>query len=236
MKLMKLVMDERVKHRLTGVVVLVSIAVIFVPAMIKKSNQRLGENITVSIKLPPKPVLPEVAMVQEKAIFNTMKVASIAVPTIAAAPPASQLASAAPAAMKLPKTSTQLASVIAPVKATVVPASKVAVQSIKAPVVKTGALPNKITQSIANKVALAKEGGYVIQLASFTQQRNAEMLVNRLRTKGYKANYSKAASKQGEVYKVMVGQLNRRDDALLLQKKLADSMQLSGFIIKAEVI
>ena len=40
MKLMKLMMDERVKHRLTGVVVLVSIAVIFVPAMIKKSNKR----------------------------------------------------------------------------------------------------------------------------------------------------------------------------------------------------
>ena len=37
---MKFVMDERIKHRLTGLVVILSIAAIFLPEQVKKSNQR----------------------------------------------------------------------------------------------------------------------------------------------------------------------------------------------------
>ena len=39
---MKFVMNEQLKHRLTGLVVLLSLGVIFVPAMIKKSTRHLG--------------------------------------------------------------------------------------------------------------------------------------------------------------------------------------------------
>ena len=41
---MKFVMDERLKHRLTGVVVILAIAAIFVPAVMKKSNQHSKQN------------------------------------------------------------------------------------------------------------------------------------------------------------------------------------------------
>lgn len=121
MKLMKLITDERVKHRLTGVVVILSIAIIFVPAMIKKSNQHLGENINLSIKLPPRPELPKVAVLEEKAVFDAVKVARVSMPTMAQPPHASQVASVVPLAKTISTASApkqpamQLASEIAPV-------------------------------------------------------------------------------------------------------------------------
>ena len=56
-------------------------------------------------------------------------------------------------------------------------------------------------------------------------------LVSRLRHKGYAAKYSK----QGSMYKVVVSSLGSRDHARVLQKKLADTMQMTGLIVRAQV-
>lgn len=204
MKLMKLLLDERVKHRLTGVLVIISIAVIFVPAMIKKSNQHLGERINVSVKLPPKPVLPKVAVVKEKAVFNSVKVAHVDMPTISAPPKSTQLVKAVEEIKPVAK----------------VPAVQVALQEPVKPIAAS------VDQ---NKI---KESNYVVQLAAFSQEQNAASLVTRLKNKGFTASYNK----QGDIYKVYVGgSIARRDEARVLQKKLADSLQLNGLIIKEEV-
>ncbi len=219
MKLMKMVMDERVKHRLTGVLVLLSIAIIFVPAMIKKSNQHIGEHINVSVKLPPKPVLPNVAMVKEKAVFEEIKVARADVPMIAV----NKASDVSKPLMNAPKVPASLRSEVLKTQA------KLLQKQIKSPTPIAAVIAPSVVDN-AKKNTLIKDS-YVIQLGSFSQERNAEGLVSRLRNKGYQANYSK----QGEVYKVVVGQLNGRDDARVLQKKLAESMQINGLIIKAEV-
>jgi DedD protein len=220
MKLVDLMMDERVKHRLTGVVVIIAIAIIFVPAMIKKSNQRLSENINVSVKLPPKPILPDVAVAQEKAVFNTVKVARVDVPVVNTNVASTQLAKNDVVAPSLNRVSSSSSLHVA---TKVIPLS-------------TQSLPvSAATKSIALQPKLVKSEAYVVQLASFNQQHNAELLVTRLKSKGYQASYTKIASKQGDVYKVVVGQVAKRDDAQLLQKKLADNMQLQGFIVKTEV-
>ncbi|MDX2347116.1 MAG: SPOR domain-containing protein [Legionella sp.] len=89
---MNLAIDERTKHRLTGLVVIIAVAIIFVPAMLKKSNQHLEENIHVSVQLPPKPTLPKVAIAEEKAVFETVKVAKVALPKPIEAIPESEIA------------------------------------------------------------------------------------------------------------------------------------------------
>lgn len=78
---MNLAIDERTKHRITGLIVIMAFAIIFVPAMLKKSNQRLEENIRVSVQLPPRPTLPQVAVATEQTVFDTVKVARVALPT-----------------------------------------------------------------------------------------------------------------------------------------------------------
>ncbi|MFT4058748.1 MAG: SPOR domain-containing protein [Legionella sp.] len=74
---MKLVMDERLKHRLVGISVILSLGAIFLPAMMKKSSQRLESNFSVKVQLPPKPNAPNVAVTNEEQMFKTIKVAKV---------------------------------------------------------------------------------------------------------------------------------------------------------------
>lgn len=211
---MKFVMDENVKHRLTGVVVILSIAVIFLPAMMKKSNRHFEESISVSMKLPVKPLPPAVVIPKQNAMFKSVKVAHIEIPAMAEAPYPSVIAKAEPLSVNPP------------------PVMAKAESSVKKSVIPAAVLPAKIIAAIAPKPS---KKGYGIQLASFTQQRNAEYLVARLRKQGYVATYMKFNGKQGTFYQVVVGQVDQRNDALNLQKKLATNMQLNGFIIKTGV-
>ncbi|WP_412756759.1 SPOR domain-containing protein [Legionella bozemanae] len=79
---MKLVIDEKLKHRLVGVAVVLSLGAIFLPAMMKKSSQRLENNFSVKVQLPPKPTTPNVAVTDEKEMFKTIKVAKIEIPPV----------------------------------------------------------------------------------------------------------------------------------------------------------
>lgn len=222
----KIALDERVKYRLTGVLVIVSIAVIFLPAMIKRSNQHLSEHVNVSVKLPPKPVLPHVAMVQEKTVFSEIKVARVEIPEVAPRPsnekrvqvafdepahpaPVAVVNKAEPVVAKVTKT--------APVR---VELTQRLASNLKA------TLPSSQPQKITGP----KEA-YAVQLAAFSQKQNALALVARLRGKGYTA----AVNQQGGMYKVVVTSLGNRDRARLLQKKLAETMQMTGLIVRAQV-
>ena len=221
---MKFVLDERLKHRLTGLVVIISVAIIFVPAMIKRSNQRLEESINVSIQLPPKPSVPSVNVSKQETIFNEVKVAHVDIPAVPAAP----------AVIKPVARPTQIVKLDVPVNKKTNPAATVRRSELPKKVVNTTTvsradLPNKLVKTIA-----MKEGGYGVQLASFGQQVNAQALVNRLKSHGYPANYNKISTRQGAFYKVVVGQLAKRDDAEFLQKKLSQNMQLKGFVVKTD--
>ena len=226
---MKFVIDERIKHRLTGLVVIVSIAAIFVPAMMKKSNQHLDEKVNLSVRLPSKPLAPKVLIAGEKALFQSVKVAHVDIQSVGAAPHDTQMVKAEPLSIK-----STVPSVVAALNKGPGLAEKtnnVLTTSIKVAAV---AAPIKLVQSIdlKNKLLAHKKETYAVQLASFSQQNNARLLVTKLRKQGYKASYNKFSGKQGEFYKVMVGELDQKDEAITLQRQLASSLQLNGFIVK----
>ena len=210
---MKFVMDERIKHRLTGVVVIVSIAVIFLPAMMKKSNQHFEESISVSLKLPAKPVPPQVAIPNKKIMFESVKVAHVVLPTRIDEPLPVFIAKAEP-----------LSKPVAPAVVNKAEPSPKSVIAKMTPLKKMAVL-----------TPVTSKEAYGIQLASFSQESNAAFLVGRLRKQGYVAKYNKLNTKQGSVYKVVVGQLQQKTEAVNLQKKLAMNMQLNGFVIKTGV-
>ena len=219
---MKFVMDERIKHRLTGMVVIVAIAAIFLPAMLKKSNQHIEENVNLSVRLPAKPTLPKIDVADKTTLFHSVKVAEIAMPSVTGASRHLQIAKAEPLAIK---------SVVPPAPILNKQTDIAKAESVVAPAVKALAVSS---QKLAKAVVLKKQM-YAVQLASFVQQENAKSLVIRLRSKGYIATYNKFTGKKGDFYKVIVGQLNEIDKAKNLQKILATSMQLDGFVIKAGV-
>jgi DedD protein len=79
---MKLIIDERAKHRMVGIAVLLSIVVVFAPAILKKSQQRFEDSISVSVSLPPKPILPRVTAREPNALFHTVKMAQADIPKV----------------------------------------------------------------------------------------------------------------------------------------------------------
>ena len=220
---MKFVMNERVKHRLTGLVVIVSIAVIFLPAMMKKSNQHFAESMNVSLKLPSKPNLPKVAIPKQQAMFQSVKVAHVDIPKLTHEQHATQIAKAESLSAK------QIVPTLPVIAKALVPEKPVVSTALATP----SALKVPVKVEPKHTTVAFKKETYAVQLASFSQQSNAQTLVTRLRGQGYVASYNKFNGKQGEYFKVIVGQLHQRDDAINLQKKLANNMQLNGFIIKA---
>src|SRR3989338_11005335 len=93
---MKHVLSERNKHRIIGVLVVLSAAVIIMPTVMRKSNQRFEENLYVSLKLQPKPALPKVAIPTSRTMFKAVKSAKIDVPKPTKVAPTAIIAKAEP--------------------------------------------------------------------------------------------------------------------------------------------
>ena len=223
---MKFVIDERVKHRLIGLVVILSIAIVFVPSMVKKSNHHFEENINLSVRLPAKPILPKVTVATRQELFHSVKVAKVVLPSVVEKSRVGQIAKAQPVRM-----------------ASSLPAAPVMSQPkliAKAVTINKLAANKAAMNKIALKRTLLPPKGlettrFSIQLACFSNPMRAQNLVNQLRSKGYVANYNKVSGTQGNLYKVIVAAHNEHNKAKSLQKQLAMTMRLNGFIVKTKV-
>lgn len=254
---MKLVMDERLKHRLVGLAVVISLAAIFVPAIVKKSTQRFDGKHVTTVKLPTKPAMPKIAMPEEQAMFKRVKVAHVEIPAFEQKAPV-----VIAKAQSLSDTNEVKPSVIVAANEHVTPAvithAETAKDAVKVAPKYTGSV-NKESEVVSAKLskALTKnsvasvtstkqkvarvvtksrvlklpKNTYSVQLAYFSKQSNAVSLINKLKGNGYKAYYVKINSKKGQVYKVLVGNTNEKQQAMDLQKQLASSMQLKGFVV-----
>lgn len=253
---MKLVVDEKLKHRLVGVSVILSLGAIFLPAMMKKSSQRLEHNFSVNVKLPPKPTAPNVAVTDEEQMFKTIKVAKAVditpstngqvealsdskdfIPTAVITKDnlaqVSPLDEEAPESVVLPLdialnevVNTAVKKEVLAVKTSEKPV-KVAVKTIKPVLAKTN-VAKVVNKSIAKDV-------YALQLASFSKLANAQALVSKLHRKGYKANYIRIANRNGVIYKVYVGHSPIKNHVVKLKSQLASAMQLNGFVVTTGV-
>lgn len=235
--------DEKIKHRVIGLAVLMSIALIFVPAMVKKSNQRLDRNMSLTLNLPPKPKYPTVESSKPQALFQTVKVAHVVLPEVADTPKTVTVARAESLSGQTMATRSIIQKSPVMPSAVLVARADKPVQSMPVSVLPTTTKSENHSKTAQRTVAPAKprvlarsmlvqstpnSAVFSVQVASFAQQDNAVYLVRTLQQKGFKASYDK----QGSQYRVLVGALEHRQDAQYLQQQLASSAQLSGFIVK----
>jgi len=224
---MKLVMDERLKHRLIGIAVIVSIGIIFAPAVMKKSSQRFDKS-NVSVKFPAKPALPSVAAVDKDKLFKSVKVAHVEIPVvpvelpsvIAKAEPLSNLNDEKTVIVARDTAEAVKISVVEPIK--IIPAATVKKSEL-------ASIPKPAKKQVVPTV------GYGVQLAMFTREANAKTLVNQLKSKGYKVAVNKVSTSSGTVYKVVVGQESQKEKAKILQQRLASTVQIRGFIVPTRI-
>jgi len=64
---------DQVKYRLTGGIILIALVSLCMPIMMKKSNQRFEENLSLNLKAPPKPKQPVLNIPTAQQVFNKVK-------------------------------------------------------------------------------------------------------------------------------------------------------------------
>ncbi len=192
-------MNIQLKQRLMGAVVLVSLAVIFIP-MILPGGGELSNSIEGSnVPAPPDYRFP--------AAKSTPKA-----PAMAAAPPV-------------------------PLKgdSTLVRTTSEKAGDIPLPDVSEKA-PPKPAKSVKPASSTASSGkdvvAWVVQVGSFSKQRNAQLLRDKLRKQGYASFMERVDGKQRTTYRVRVGPELTRALAVKLQKRLAKKQKLKDTVVK----
>ena len=226
-------MEQRLKQRLVGAIVLVSLAVVFVPILFDSPRELNGGYSTtpiaeiperpqveadpparVSIEAPETPRLDaEVEREQGRQGSGTDTAAAGA--AASSATPASSSASSD-------------ASASAPASgATGSSASARSSDSSSAGSAPAAAEPDNAS---GEKQASAS-GEWVVQLGSFRESENARALRKSLLDKGYTAFVEPGSSAQGEVFRVFVGPMPRRQEAEDSAARLRREMALKGIVV-----
>ena len=216
-------LDKAYKQRMVGALVLVALAVIFLPMLFSRQD----EQRQVTVDAPAAPQAPSVPPVQ---------VEPVAVPEPQALPqepvPSDEELAEQPAAPSMP---------IAPAPAPATPAptapSKPAVAPVPvpaAPAVKPApsqpitAAPTKPDTTQSRVDANGLSVSWSVQLASLTSRESAENLQKTLRSQGYNAYIRSADGKN----RVFVGPLIERAEADRLRDLLSRQQNLKGFVVR----
>jgi len=212
-------LDKAYKQRMVGALVLVALAVIFLPMLFSRQD----EQRQVTVEAPSAPRAPSVPQVQvdpvvvpepqalpEEPVPSDDEVAQPVVP----AKPIAPAAPVAPAAKPV-------ASAPAPVPALAAKPSVAPSQPISAASGKPDTTQSRVD---ANGLSVS----WSVQLASLSSRESAESLQKDLRSQGYNAYIRTADGKN----RVFVGPLIERAEADRLRDLLGRQKNLKGFVVR----
>ena len=210
-------LDKAYKQRMVGALVLVALAVIFLPMLFSRQD----EQRQVTVEAPAAPQAPAVAQIQ-------METVAVPEPQVLPQEPvpsddevAEQAAPVAPAAPAPAPVAKPVAVVPAPAPA---PVSKPTAAPAQ-PIAALSAKPDT-TQSRVDANGLSVS--WSVQLASLSSRASAESLQKTLRSQGYNAYIRSADGKN----RVFVGPLIERAEADRLRDLLSRQQNLKGFVVR----
>ncbi|AOS42105.1 SPOR domain-containing protein [Pseudomonas brassicacearum] len=219
-------LDKAYKQRMVGALVLVALAVIFLPMLFSRQD----EQRQVTVDAPAAPQAPSVPPVQvepvavpepqalpQEPVPSDEELAEQSAPSMPIAPaPAPAPATPAPAAPNKPS--------VAPAPAPV-PAAPAVKPAPSQPITAATTKPDT-TQSRVDANGLSVS--WSVQLASLTSRESAENLQKTLRSQGYNAYIRSADGKN----RVFVGPLIERAEADRLRDLLSRQQNLKGFVVR----
>ncbi|AVO58277.1 SPOR domain-containing protein [Pseudomonas chlororaphis] len=216
-------LDNVYKQRMVGALVLVALAVIFLPMLFSREDEQRHVNV----EAPAVPQAPAVTQVQvepvvvpepQEPVPTDEEVAKQVAPSMPIAPSAP--VASAPAPVPAPAAPPVAAS--KPVAPPPAPAPKPApAQPIAAAPAKPDATPSRVD---ANGLSVS----WSVQLASLSSRESAENLQKTLRSQGYNAYIRSADGKN----RVFVGPLIERAEADRLRDLLSRQQNLKGFVVR----
>ncbi|MHA6193800.1 SPOR domain-containing protein [Pseudomonas wadenswilerensis] len=220
-------LDKVMKQRMVGALVLVALAVIFLPMLFTKEDE-LRQVQVEAPQAPAVPALPQVQVepvqVPEPQVIPESNVASqpVTAPSTPIAP-----APSAPVA-EAPKPTTPLPTPAPAAKPAPAPAPTVAAAPAK-PAAPAAAPAPAATQAAASKVdPNGLPVSWSVQLASLSNRASADSLQKTLRSQGYNA-YIRSADGMNRVF---VGPVIERAEAERLRDVISRQQKLKGFVVR----
>ncbi|MDD2050435.1 SPOR domain-containing protein [Pseudomonas putida] len=212
-------LDKVVKQRMVGALVLVALAVIFLPMLFSRED----EMRQVRVEAPEAPAAPSMPQVQ---------VEPVPVPEPQVLPEENPvIVDESTAPVQAPSTPIAPAPVAVPVPAPA-PAPTVAAKPATPPAVKPQAQPAAVasaTKPAAGKIDVnGLPVSWSVQLASLSNRAGAENLQKTLRSQGYNA-YIRSAGGMNRVY---VGPLIERAEAERLRDVISRQQKLNGIVVR----
>ncbi|MCX7080077.1 MAG: SPOR domain-containing protein [Pseudomonas sp.] len=210
-------LDNAYKQRMVGALVLVALAVIFLPMLFSRQD----EQRQVRVEAPAAPQAPAVPQVQIEPVVVPEPQSLPQEPVPSDEEIAQQQAPSLPIAPSVPVTP-KAPPVVASKSATVPAAAKPAA----APPVAPATAKPEVGQSRVDANGLSVS--WSVQLASLTSRESAESLQKTLRSQGYNAYIRSADGKN----RVFVGPLIERAEADRLRDLLSRQQNLKGFVVR----
>jgi DedD protein len=199
-------MEQTLKQRLIGAVVLVSLAVIFIPIILEGPDDEWTPR---SHSLPDKPQLD----------YRADMELVLPPPVQVDEPPGTTEVEETPLTGEQPVTKT-----IKPVAAPAASATKP---------VKTETTTRPPAKPAPSAAALSKSlKGWFVQVGSFGQEMNAKGLQDRLVASGFKAQLQEIEIGNKRAYRVLVGPSATRADAEKQAASLKSGQQLKGMVVE----
>lgn len=208
-------LDKAYKQRMVGALVLVALAVIFLPMLFSRQD----EQRQVTVQAPSAPQAPAVPQVQVEPVVVPEPQALPQEPVPSDDEIADQQAPTMPIAPAAPVASAPAAKPVTP------PPAPVAKPAPSQPIAAAPAKPDT-TQSRVDANGLSVS--WSVQLASLSSRASAESLQKSLRSQGYNAYIRTADGKN----RVFVGPLIERAEADRLRDLLGRQQNLKGFVVR----
>ena len=228
-------MEERLKQRLVGAVVLVSLAVVFVPILFDMPGEPNGE--TSADLISGIPERPQVG-------FGSSASGTLDAPQTPRLDTeldreSSRNASRAGAGERIVSSEVLVSGTTssAPVPARTADASGQPASDVRSEtsVARADPAPAKKQAEQGSSSEPAAEasaaGGWTVQLGSFLKSENAATLRKRLQARGYTAFVESGTSARGAVSRVFVGPMPDREQAKASAARLQREMALEGIVV-----
>jgi DedD protein len=212
-------MDKSLQKKLVGAAVLIALAVIFLPMFL--DGKKNPESDSMKIEIPPKPVYD---------IPNRLE--NQVPPPISGAAPSQPVATMEPLEAQVPVPNEEVSDEpfepLGDVADFDEGVSDNAVASQENVASEPSVAPkSKKTPTVANVDAT----GFVVQVGSFGERKNAAELTDRLIASGFPAFLEDIDFRGRAIYRVKVGPKPTRGDADALRQNLADDEQLEGIVV-----
>lgn len=213
-------LDNAYKQRMVGALVLVALAVIFLPMLFSRED----EQRQVVVHAPAAPQAPAMPQVQIEPVVVPEPQALPQEPVPGDDEIAAEKAPSRPVAPSAPVAPAPVAAKpVAPA-----PAAKPAPAPTPAPAQPIAAAPSKPDTSQSRVDANGLSVSWSVQLASLSSRESAESLQKTLRSQGYNAYIRTADGKN----RVFVGPLIERAEADRLRDLLGRQQNLKGFVVR----